>query len=523
MTFGTRLTGHRTRLGLTQERLAERARLGVRTIRDLERGRVARPRSSSITLLADALELRGRERAEFVASALGAPTPLTVAAGRMPPVPDAFCGRDGDVRELVPLVRAGTPLLLHGPAGVGKTALAARIAAALTLACPGGQLYVDLRGATRPLTRAAALRSLLADLGADTGGSEEPLVRRYRDATTGRRLLVLLDNAADETQVRGLLPGRGSLTVLTSRRLLMLGEAVPHRVGALGIPAAATLLGRLTGTDEAADAERVAAACGRTPLSIGLAASLAHRHPLWTLRDLAVRLESRADRDRAAVALAYESLSPAAARTLRLLAAADADPVPARMIADPTGPSEVEGAVALADLLDSGLVVEPGSGACRVPDTVRGYLGARFRGAPDDAYVRLNAAACRADLALDAGRVDEALGLYARARNAALRLGAHAVRLRGDVGIATVRARLGSAGEAAERFRRVLGDPYLMVDEGLKTLVLKAFAAVRGDGDLFSSRAGYDAVSPARRPARPPARPRPRWTGSGRCGPPPRA
>ncbi|HEY1175656.1 MAG TPA: helix-turn-helix transcriptional regulator, partial [Phytomonospora sp.] len=205
MTFGARLSGHRIRLGLTQERLAERARLGVRTIRDLEHGRVARPRPSSIALLADALELGGRERGEFVAAGRGRPETLAVAPDLLPKTPRHFTGRDAELRACVALARTG-PLVITGPGGVGKTALAVRIAAAVAAECPDGRVHLDLRGTTEPLSPDTALRRLLARLGetAPTSADTGELAARWRELTAGRGLYVLLDNASSASQVRWL-------------------------------------------------------------------------------------------------------------------------------------------------------------------------------------------------------------------------------------------------------------------------------------------------------------------------------
>lgn len=80
--FSAQLQYWRRAAHLTQERLAERSGLSPRSIQNLERGRVTRPRRDSVRLLADALELRGAARAEFeYAARLGTPTPITEASG----------------------------------------------------------------------------------------------------------------------------------------------------------------------------------------------------------------------------------------------------------------------------------------------------------------------------------------------------------------------------------------------------------------------------------------------------------
>ncbi|GAA1849609.1 ATP-binding protein [Asanoa iriomotensis] len=142
--FDALLKAHRREAGLTQHELATRAGVGVRTVRDLERGRASRPQRTTVDLLADALHLAGTVRAEFVAVARGAvppavaderPTvpaftplaPASVAAsrGRGLPPPGPLVGRDLDVAEVALTLLRGVGLVsLVGLAGVGKTSVA---------------------------------------------------------------------------------------------------------------------------------------------------------------------------------------------------------------------------------------------------------------------------------------------------------------------------------------------------------------------------------------------------------------
>jgi len=81
-TFAAMVQRRRHLANLTQEGLAERSGLSPRSIQNLERGRVTRPRRESVRLLADALGLAGPERAVFEhASRLGTPTPITAWRG----------------------------------------------------------------------------------------------------------------------------------------------------------------------------------------------------------------------------------------------------------------------------------------------------------------------------------------------------------------------------------------------------------------------------------------------------------
>src|SRR3954471_7698578 len=103
--FAVVLRRHRLRANLTQEELAARAAVGVRTVRDLERGRASRPQRTTAELLAAALDLAGPDRIEFLAAARGqsAGPVLPPASNRLPPAGDLI-GRDADVAELAALL-----------------------------------------------------------------------------------------------------------------------------------------------------------------------------------------------------------------------------------------------------------------------------------------------------------------------------------------------------------------------------------------------------------------------------------
>ena len=147
--FDGLLRSRRLAAGLTQAELATRAGVGVRTVRDLERGRANRPQRTTVELLADALGLAGDDRAAFVTAARrhgpSEPSPPPETGGAAPrrviglPPAGNLIGRDGDVAEVAALLRAGEPVVsLVGLAGVGKTSLALAVTELLVDEHPGG-------------------------------------------------------------------------------------------------------------------------------------------------------------------------------------------------------------------------------------------------------------------------------------------------------------------------------------------------------------------------------------------------
>jgi DNA-binding SARP family transcriptional activator/Tfp pilus assembly protein PilF len=221
-----------------------------------------------------------------------------------------FVGRDSELAALTALLdRAGTTphavliSAIGGMAGVGKTALAVRWAHQIAERFPDGQLYVNLRGydLDEPLPAADVLAGFLRDLGVPgpdipAGCSER--AARFRSLLAGRRMLVVLDNAAQAEQVRPFLAGSpGCVTLVTSRKalagLVARDGAVRLDLDLLPRAGAVELLRALIGARVDADpaaADALAARCARLPLALRVAAELAAARPVVSLAELAGEL-----------------------------------------------------------------------------------------------------------------------------------------------------------------------------------------------------------------------------------------
>ncbi|MET9634517.1 BTAD domain-containing putative transcriptional regulator [Lentzea sp. NPDC006480] len=266
-------------------------------------------------------------------------------------VPD-FVGRVGEMTQLSQwrsATESGNPALLisaiDGAGGIGKTSLAVRFARHVVDSYPDGQLYLDLRGFDPnrpPMTAFDALGQLLGALGSTSFPSEpDALVSTYRSLLSGRRFLILLDNAASTEQVRDLLPGESNnLVLITSRNrlsgLVARDGARRLTLGLLSSAEAVELLRRVVGPEridaEPEEAATLARLCGYLPLALRIAAEKVSSMPNSSLGELVANLideQSRLDvfgvdddemsSVRGVFSWSYRSLDPALARTFRLL------------------------------------------------------------------------------------------------------------------------------------------------------------------------------------------------------------
>ena len=208
-----------------------------------------------------------------------------------------FAGRADELKSLDGLLDgvdgpAGTTLIaaISGTAGVGKTALAVHWAHRASEHFPDGQLYVNLRGfdpSGAPAAPEEVIRAFLNAFGVPAGqvpASPDAQIALYRSLLAGRRMLIILDNARDDAQVRPLLPGSSACMVVVTSRRQLAGLAATECAHLLTLdvlsPAEAQeMLSRRLGPElldgEPGAVGELISLCARLPLALAIAAARA--------------------------------------------------------------------------------------------------------------------------------------------------------------------------------------------------------------------------------------------------------
>ncbi|GAA1293720.1 AfsR/SARP family transcriptional regulator [Saccharothrix xinjiangensis] len=371
--------------------------------------------------------------------ALATPVPATgrlpAAVRQLPAAPRTFTGRAPELAELDRALTTGVPATgitadtcgpsggtpgtapvdgttvvisaIGGAGGIGKTWLALTWAHRHVDRFPDGQLFVDLRGFSpdaAPLDPVVALRRFLDALGVEPARcppDPDALAALYRSLVAGRRMLIVLDNAATAEQVVPLLPGSASCTVLVTSRhrlpaLLARHGARPLPLGTLDDAESRALLAAALGADRVADDERATAElialCGGFPLALALVAARLHlRLPLADavaeLREL--RLHALDDADHPAASLptvlswSLRHLTDSQQRVFALLGVAPGPDIGLPAAADLTGLPPHRTHAALRALADASLIDPRPGGRHTMHDLVRAYATTLADDLPD--------------------------------------------------------------------------------------------------------------------------------------------
>ena len=349
------------------------------------------------------------------------PAPLPA---QLPPTIAGFAGRDAELASLDALLpapdadggaggaRTVVVSAIAGTAGVGKTALALHWAHRTRERFPDGQLYVNLRGfdPCGPLVEPdQALRGFLEALAMPPERIPDGVDAKtglFRSLLSGKRVLVVLDNALNTEQVRPLLPGSpGSLALVTSRNeltgLIAAEGAYPLSLDLLSVEEAYDLLARRIGERRVATepqaAEEIIASCARLPLALTIAAARAAARPGFPLAAIAAELRQAtalldpfdggelAANARAVFACSYRDLSGGAARLFRLVGLHPGADVSVAAAASLAGVPSGQARTLLAELSRAHLLTEYSPGRYTCHDLLCAYAAelARTHDSPD--------------------------------------------------------------------------------------------------------------------------------------------
>lgn len=303
---------------------------------------------------------------------------------QLPSPPADFTGRADDLKRLKAVLTEPEELIgvrtavVSGMPGVGKTALALRSAHEVRLRFPDGQLWIPLDGSTaRPRDPGEVLGYLLRVLGvpeASVPPGSETRAASFRSLLTGRKVLLVLDDAGSVAQIRPLLPGTAETAVLITSRtpLALLNGEVTIVLDVMTEDEAVRMLAGAVGKERVVEdpgaAAQLVRACGRLPLAIRIAAAKLAARISWPVSVMATRLDSPQGRldeleagdlsVRTSILASYRTLGEASRQALTMLAGLGSQSCTEPLIAAVLGRPDVSGV--LSELIDSSLVIPAG-------------------------------------------------------------------------------------------------------------------------------------------------------------------
>ncbi|MBP2328294.1 tetratricopeptide (TPR) repeat protein [Kibdelosporangium banguiense] len=342
---------------------------------------------------------------------------------QLPPAPYRFTGRTDELTKITAAVdnadnTGATIVAIGGLGGIGKTCLALHWAHFNAQRFPDGHLFVDLRGFSPngdPTRPAAVLRGFLDALGippAEIPVDLDALAGQYRSLVADRRMLIVLDNARDTSQVAMLLPTSPDCVVLVTSRHYLSELATRHGAQSVDVDVlpdaqARQLLGSHLGTARLAAEPGVVTelveCCAGLPLALGIVAARALRHPGFPLAVLAEELRDHATRLdglqadeipmnlRAVFSWSLQSLTSDAITLFRLLGLTPGPEIGLQAALSLAGTPQAR--TSLRELESAHLITQPVAGRYRLHDLIRIYATEQVKhhaaDPPDDALRRL--------------------------------------------------------------------------------------------------------------------------------------
>lgn len=400
--LGDRLRRHRLVSGFTLESLAHASGISDRTISNIERGISAAPQRRTLTALFDALGLDDAEQQELLRLAR-APRLVSGSSRRSamlaPPLVTDFTGRPDVMASVAAFLRgtdsglAAPVLVICGPAGVGKTTVALE-ALRRHEHDDCRRAFVDLNGMNSlPLSPLGVLASLIAQTSEirDISSMDEAIAH-WRRITDAQRVAIVIDNAANEDQIRPVLTATNVVVIVTSRRSLA-GLVNVQRITLefLSRAESTQLIGRIVPAAQRTDrdTDALAAACGDLPLALRIASNRVAAQPRSTVGDFLDKMSARRNPLSALVAgdlavepaltLSYDQTDTSSQQLFRSLSLIDGATFDAHLAAAPTATDPDDAADRLDELTDLGLVEARGSNRYHLHDLVRLFAAALSR------------------------------------------------------------------------------------------------------------------------------------------------
>ncbi len=261
--------------------------------------------------LSEGSEFVGRDKIIYEAS-----TPIATSLHQLPPPPRDFTGREAELADLTTKAETDGVTIsgFRGMGGVGKTTLALVLAERLKPRYPDAQFYLDLKGVDKqPLSVTAALKHVIRAYHptAKLPESETELRALYMTVLEGQRALLLMDNAADKTQVEPLIPPPSCFLLVTSRQHFALPGLFARDLNTLPLDEARDLLLKIA-PRIGNQVDTLAKLCGYLPLALRLAGSALAQRRTLTPTDYVKRLEdaqTRLELVEASLSLSYDLLS----------------------------------------------------------------------------------------------------------------------------------------------------------------------------------------------------------------------